>query len=272
MNIGAALCAGIALWLLIPAPGLGLNRLVKKDKPKQRSISIWQIGILFCLVIGVLGVFSQPMAGLAVLAMIAITVGWLASSRLGTSQANKRSHQVVRAAQMLDSLLRLGHVPSRAIILAAEECTILTPVAVAVQLAGDPFQALEQMSHKPGQAGLADIGQAWRVSQECGAGMRDCLKQIRANLEETASTDAIITSELAGPRATAKILALLPLVGLLLAFGIGADPIQFLIQTLIGRVCLLAGVSLACLGVVWSEILARRVSNQTSRISVQGHL
>jgi tight adherence protein B len=83
---------------------------------------------------------------------------------------------------------------------------------------------------------------------------------VRVNVEQEAATTALVAEELAGPRSTAQVLALLPFVGLGLSFALGSNPFDFLVGQALGRVCLLLGVGLACLGVVWSELLARRVS------------
>jgi tight adherence protein B len=54
------------------------------------------------------------------------------------------------------------------------------------------------------------------------------------------------------------MLALLPLVGLLMASGLGAAPAAFLLGTGFGRGCLLLGIGLEVLGLRWTARLAAR--------------
>ena len=61
----------------------------------------------------------------------------------------------------------------------------------------------------------------------------------------------------AGPRATARLLAGLPFLGLIMAAVLGADPLAFLFGTLPGLACLLAGVGLNATGALWTHRLAR---------------
>ncbi|HET6393603.1 MAG TPA: pilus assembly protein TadB [Blastococcus sp.] len=62
----------------------------------------------------------------------------------------------------------------------------------------------------------------------------------------------------AGPRASAMLLAGLPLVGLAMGSGVGADPWRVLTTTGPGQVLLVVGVALELLGLLWSERLVRR--------------
>jgi hypothetical protein len=90
-------------------------------------------------------------------------------------------------------------------------------------------------------------------------------------LEEGLRADQVLrqalAAELAGPRATAGLLAVLPAVGLLLAAALGADPLQVLLHTPLGLVCLVAGVGLDALGVVWTTRLVARAAVDVALLS-----
>jgi tight adherence protein B len=47
-------------------------------------------------------------------------------------------------------------------------------------------------------------------------------------------------------------------LGLALGIGMGADPVQVLVGSPIGAVLLLVGVSLSCIGLLWSARIVRR--------------
>lgn len=91
--------------------------------------------------------------------------------------------------------------------------------------------------------------------------MHASLEQVRASLEEAQNTASVVAGELAGPRATGQILAVLPLLGLGMAAGLGVNPFGFFSGGIGGRACLVAGVGFICAGVMWSEILARRAGS-----------
>jgi tight adherence protein B len=65
-----------------------------------------------------------------------------------------------------------------------------------------------------------------------------------------------VSAQLAGARATAKLLAVLPLLGIAMAAALGAHPLTFLFTTLPGFVCLIVGVALDATGIVWTRRIA----------------
>ncbi|HEX8510882.1 MAG TPA: type II secretion system protein, partial [Propionibacteriaceae bacterium] len=68
---------------------------------------------------------------------------------------------------------------------------------------------------------------------------------------------AVIAGELAAPRATGKIMAVLPLCGLGMGYLLGGDPGGYLLSSPWGWGCLVGGVTLAAAGVLWIDKLAR---------------
>ena len=68
--------------------------------------------------------------------------------------------------------------------------------------------------------------------------------------------------QLAGPRATARTLATLPLIGLLLGVLMGADPIGWLLGSALGLGCLAGGAVLTGLGILWTSRIAAGVERQ----------
>jgi len=64
---------------------------------------------------------------------------------------------------------------------------------------------------------------------------------------------------------TAALLAALPLFGLLLGAGLGADPLRVLLHTPGGLSCLALGALLECAGIAWTGRIARG-----AELAVQG--
>ncbi|RIJ45205.1 pilus assembly protein, partial [Clavibacter lycopersici] len=72
---------------------------------------------------------------------------------------------------------------------------------------------------------------------------------------------------LAGPVATSRTVLLMPGAGLLLAAGLGFDPLRVLVTTVPGMACLVAGSGLVAVGWRWNRGL---VSQATPRESAPG--
>jgi tight adherence protein B len=86
------------------------------------------------------------------------------------------------------------------------------------------------------------------------------LDAVRRDLDHRARAAGRLTAALAGPRATAAVLAALPLVGLLLGQAVGAAPWRVLTGSVAGQVLLVLGSGLACIGVIWSARLVGKVA------------
>jgi tight adherence protein B len=91
--------------------------------------------------------------------------------------------------------------------------------------------------------------------------MAAALEQVAAALAAEQELRAVVAGELSAPRATGKVMAVLPVCGVGLGYLLGGEPIDWLVGQPIGWACLLAGAVLACLGVLWIEALARRAAD-----------
>jgi tight adherence protein B len=101
-------------------------------------------------------------------------------------------------------------------------------------------------------AELTRLGAAWRLAERHGVALADLLDTVRADLDAHSRLASQIGAQLAGPKSTAAVLAVLPVLGVLLGQGIGADPWRVLTDTPVGQLLLVVGTGLTCAGVVWS--------------------
>lgn len=96
-----------------------------------------------------------------------------------------------------------------------------------------------------------------RLAADVGAPLAAVLDDVvEATVAEDAARVARETA-LAGPRATARVLAWLPGAGVLLGYALGADPVGVLLSGGIGTVALLAAAVLVLVGRRWTTSLVR---------------
>src|SRR5690606_12955467 len=91
-----------------------------------------------------------------------------------------------------------------------------------------------------------------RLSTELGAAPALLLDDVGAALAQDAEARAERRAAFAGPRTTARVLAWLPVLGLLLGAALGADPWTVLLDGGAGTALLGAGVVLTWAGRRWT--------------------
>jgi tight adherence protein B len=126
--------------------------------------------------------------------------------------------------------------------------------AGAVIRADDPGPLLAATGQPP----LRALGHALRVAAVTGAPPAAVLERVADDLAQGEERRRAVTAALSGPRASAVLLAGLPVVGLGLGAAMGADPLGFLLGTPAGRGTCCAGVVLDALGLLWVRRIVRR--------------
>jgi tight adherence protein B len=233
---------------------------------RQRLRLRWWMAVppagIACIVTAAL--FAGP-AGAAV--ALATTTALLTGFRLAYRERRRRAalaarRSVTGACAALASQLRIGRVPSEALTVVAQDSPVLNRARSSFELGGDVVSVWRAQSADPGCGGLRDLARAWGVSAETGAPMAAALEQVAVSLADDQALGAVVAGELAGPRATGKIMAGLPLCGIALGYALGGDPIEFLLQGPLGWGCLVCGVALAAAGVLWVEALAQQAARE----------
>jgi tight adherence protein B len=168
---------------------------------------------------------------------------------------------VLEVCDLLASELAAGRPPGAALATATERWPPLAPVAEAFRLGGDVPDALRALAaSRPGAGDLGWVAGAWQVAHESGHGLASALDRTSRGLRARRLTRRLVDSELASARATARLVACLPVGVLLMGSGAGSDPWGFLLGTPIGGACLFAGLGLIGLGLWWIERLADRAA------------
>jgi tight adherence protein B len=198
--------------------------------------------------------------------LLALSLGLVLSGAVWLHRGGRRRRDVARgrretieACDALSAELLAGQPVVHALHRAADQHPVLWPAARAGALGGDVPTVLRDLAAAPGGAGLRMLAAAWQVAEGSGAGLVATLQRVSETLRADDATGAETAASLAPARATARLLAVLPVFGLLLGAGLGGDPVGLLLGTTAGNGLLLAGTGLALAGTLWVERLAGRV-------------
>ncbi len=205
-------------------------------------------------------------AGGAVLStpLVAVLAGVLAA---GAARAVVRQREGRRDDERLDALAD-ALAALAAELRSGRPLEAATQAAVAVcadeRSAGALARALRAPEAGPPGAGsdldraLERIAAAVLLSARTGCSLAAVAGAVEDDLRARRRHRLELRSATAGPRASAALLAGLPLLALAMGSGIGADPWAVLTTTATGQLLLLLGVALEAAGLAWSARLVRR--------------
>ncbi len=168
----------------------------------------------------------------------------------------RRRTSIIELCDAMAAELSAGRTPDEAFTAAA---TVLDPHVSEelLSLPRPPPDHLDELAAQPGAEGLRLLAACWRVGSERGGTLATVLDGLASALRDEEAQRQDVSVQLAGPRATARLLAALPLLGIAMAAALGARPIPFLCTTLPGLACLIAGVALNTTGLYWTRHLAK---------------
>ncbi|GGO90729.1 hypothetical protein GCM10011584_23190 [Nocardioides phosphati] len=170
---------------------------------------------------------------------------------------------VLELCEELAGDLAAGAAPGVALERAARRWPELAAPATAHRLGASVPAAWRVLAASPGATDLQVVAAAWQVAERTGAGLADTLAGVAAGIREQQRTRRLVASELASARATARLMAALPLLTLAVGSGAG-DPVGFLLGTPAGLACAAAGVALALGGVAWIEGIAASLEREAA--------
>lgn len=173
--------------------------------------------------------------------------------------------RAMEACAVLSAELRAGRSPAHALAAAAGAASgptarVLGSAASAAALGGDVPSALTAPAAQAVAvpALLRGLAACWTLCSTTGSGLATAVERLEQAERDAAARRREIDVELAGPRATARLLALLPALGLAMSAGLGAAPLHVLLGTTVGRISLALGVALELVGLRWTSRLVAR--------------
>lgn len=167
----------------------------------------------------------------------------------------------IELCQSLSAELSAGRTPGEALTRAITaidlpDPTLLRPVIAAARDGGNVPAALLSSAPPQGGEGIRQLAACWEVATTAGAGLAALVDRVAQTQRTAQAHRQDVAAQLAGPRTTAKMLAILPALGLLMAAALNMHPLNFLFGSLPGFMCLIAGITLDACGLWWTNRMA----------------
>lgn len=267
--------ASAACLVGVPPPGaLRLSGLRSSRSPARPRLQVWYVaGPAAFAVLVLVGPVGALLGVLAVLALQHV-----GQARRHAAVRRDERRRAVQACAALAVELRAGRSAATALTVAADLASgpsrnALQDAAGAARLGHDVAGALLREAtgagpRRPDRASavpevLRALAACWAVCSASGSGLACAVDRLEEGLRADQERRRAVEAELAGPRATAGLLAVLPAAGFLLAAGLGAAPVAVLFGTPLGLACLSAGLLLDGLGLLWTSRLVARAGGRS---------
>jgi tight adherence protein B len=209
----------------------------------------------------VVGLATRSPAGAVVAGLVTTATARGVRARRLAAAAARDEQAWVELLGALVLELRGGRAPAAALVASAAALPVparagplmvaLRPALRAAGLPGDVAGALSRARPPP----LRMLGAAWAVSARTGAPLAGVLDRLVTGARADRAVRHAREAALAAPRASARLLAGLPLLGVLMAAGLGAKPMAFLLHEPAGEACLVVGVLLDLAALTWTARL-----------------
>ncbi|BCI55540.1 hypothetical protein NIIDNTM18_48180 [Mycolicibacterium litorale] len=261
----AALALALAVLVSPGDVGRRLRRHGTRPRrhPRPRVVS----AVAAVAAVAAVVVWSAAPTGIVVAAVIA---GATAAVRIRNRRAARRrereSESLQGALEVLVSELRVGAHPVTAFDAAAGESEgqvgeSLRAVAARARLGADVAAGLRDTARASDLSPQWErIAVCWQLAQAHGLSIAALMQTAQRDIAERQRFSSRVNAGMAGARTTATVLAALPVLGIGLGQLIGADPVRFLFSGGAGGWLLVIGVTLSCVGLLWSDRITAGVT------------
>lgn len=259
MSAGAFL---LALALMI-APTSSLPRVENLRLVARTRRRIPVASIAACAAVVLTFIVPITVVGAAAIAGSTVVVRSRRQGRLRRCRSESAALQA--ALDVLLGELRVGAHPVSAFEVASTEADgaiapSLRAVAARARLGADVAAGLRSVARRsPVPEHWDRLAVCWQLAQTHGLAIATLMHTAQRDIVERERFSARVAAGMAGARATATVLAVLPAVGVGFGQLIGADPVGFLLSGGAGGWLLVIGVALACVGLLWSDRITGKV-------------
>ena len=192
-------------------------------------------------------------------AAVCAVVATLARDAVRERRVTRRRRQLLDALRLLVADLESGADPARALEAAGDLCPDRPELARAAQRGPvGPGRRRRAAGQRRPPRPRAGVGVA--VGASAGAALAEVLARVAADLAALDEHRRGVTVAVAGPRASAALLAALPGLGLALGAAMGARPLHFLLDVPGGRLVCGLGLLLDAAGLLWIRRILRRAA------------
>jgi tight adherence protein B len=189
--------------------------------------------------------------------------------------------RVAAVAERLASLLGAGLAPvaawrnvgvdvrptsarawSAGVAAADPDDAVLAAAAEAASHGADVAEAVERAAREqPGASpAWSVLAAAWSVAEVAGSPLAACLTVLAGSLRDEAQLRREARAALAGPAASSRLVAALPVIALLFGATLGFDTIGVLLGNPFGLGCMVVGSALLWAGARWNRSLIARAA------------
>ena len=263
---GPAVGALLLALALLALPGSSRRRLTRPAAGRRRA-GLPGASVTACVVVGtaVAAVVALPPTTVLAGAVLGATAVLRHRRRRRNRHAMEEGRMLETALDVVVGELRVGSHPVRAFDVAAEEtggpvAVSLRSVAARARLGADVAPGLRAAAGSSSLPAYWDrLAVCWQLAGDHGLAIATLMRAAQRDVAERQRFSARVAAGLAGARATAAILAGLPVLGVLLGQLIGARPLSFLLGGHAGGWLLVIGSALACGGLLWSDRITDRL-------------
>lgn len=248
------LALAVAVWpvVALPVGARGQGARALRPTAPRSSVAVWSVGGCAAgAVVAGIG-FGWPIG--AALALVMGTLLRLSATALRQRRERSERAELGVVLGLLGRELRAGTGGQEALEIAA----VTAGDALGRKLRAAMSQAFraEGRPAEEGAAGCDSLGNlvaALRISDRHGVPPADLVEVIAGDVARAAAAEEVRIAQTAGPRFSGFVLGALPLFGVLLGTGIGADPVAVLLGGgTAGSVLLVVGTALVAAGLLWS--------------------
>jgi tight adherence protein B len=240
---GPVLAAVALAAAVLVLPSSPRRRLARADRSRKRLPPRAAGWVTVCAL--AVGAVLLPLTTVLAASVLVATLALRFRRRRCSDRGSGESRELETAIDVLVGELRIGAHPAAAFAVAAHETA--GPVAgVAAGLRGVGETSVLQ-SH------WERLAVCWQLAADHGLAMSALMQAAQRDIAERQRFSGQVRSAMAGARATAAILASLPLFSVVMGQLIGARPMAFLLGGQLGGCLLVVGLTLVCGGLLWSD-------------------